>query len=1530
MKRRWCSILAALALVLCLVPITAAATGSGTEGNPWLCGPDGSESVTAVLNGTTLTIRGSGVMMDPYNASDYPWDNAREGITKLVVESGVTTIGSYAFYGFSSLTEVSLPEGLTMICMDAFEAAVSLEKVTIPSSVSQVGDLAFNGCSALSEVTFLRRTPPIIGFNAFSDCTSLQTINVPCGTGEAYKAQQYLPADAIREADHTPNGNGTCTGCGLRILAIIQGNGNTYYTDIRDAFDAANAAADWNPDIILQDNVTLPKGESLTVDAGKSLTLICDAFTLSGSSEQVIDVYGSLNFIGGTLKNIADSGGVVNVHPGGMFTMYSEGTLEPAGSDGFAVTALGNADSDADSKAIVTISGGSVGVGAGGLNVGANASVSLYGGTYGKIVAGGPSDPDTTVSGLFFPGSGYAFFKDSQPVVLEPGQHTLVGPVTVGKCTHIWGNYVQTEDEETHSRTCLACGKTEEGVDCEYGDWTDAGDGANHKGVCVCGREKTEEHSWEYSAEQTGKVSTISRTCGSCGRSETVGTLTISEDFSVPFGQTAGRKVEVTPDPETLELSGITWFKDGFESLGEKGLTYDLSIQNVDMARFKFTASCHGCAIELTADVTVEPAPLPEDKIQVAEGPFTFANKEITPEVAIEGLDEGTDYTVEYKDNFDAGTASIVLTGMGNYTGTVTKTFEIKKAALTFGGALTASDLEYDTPLSEAEITSTVIPQLDGAGVPGTWKIESTDTPDVGQHTCTAVFTPADSTVAASCEPLTHEVTVTVTKAQFEIEPYIQIQAGRTLEYNLAAGLSDFLPEELLSGTEWSVNYQGVTDINSILAETPAVAGGKLTIQIKDTAAAGQSAYVRLKFDSKNWDIDLTYRIIVVDKLVPYVKNFVLEHTYDGQAPDLTEAVSQMTAEYDGEPVPGAFAIKDLESIPVHVQESGPVTVVFTPEDTENYSTMEINALMVRIHPAEITVRVESREVTKNGTMPELKYTVEGLVEGERLKREPTLTCEARDTATAGTYAITAAGAEVPDGGDYVAEIAYVDGTLTVKNPTGGGGGGGTTPVDPDPPGPDEPDPPGPDEPDPPGPDEPDPPGPDEPDPPGPDEPDNPDNPDNPGELETKLEIKEGFTEVPPALRELEHLNTPEKLTQAMRTLLTQTGVPSGNTAVYDVALMVSNDGGKTWVPATAGNFPSGGLTVTLPYPEGTGPAYRFTVVHMFTTTAFGKTPGDTESPAVTNTEQGLRFTVTGLSPISVGWRAKTTGTGGSSGGGGGGSGVSTYRVTVERTAHGKVTSDRSSAGSGSPVTLTVQPDRGYRLESLTVTDSRGNKLQLTDKGGGKYAFTMPGGNVTVKAVFAPLADSGACDGGAACPSRAFTDLKSGAWYHEAVDFVLEQGWMGGYGNGLFGPDNRLSRAQFAQILYNKEGRPAGAGSAPFTDVAPGAWCAPAVAWAAERGIAGGYGGGLFGPDDPITREQLAVMLWRYAGSPAAPGGELSFMDAERIGAHAREAICWAVETGVMNGKAGGVLDPKGLATRAQTAQILRNFLEQG
>ncbi len=276
---------------------------------------------------------------------------------------------------------------------------------------------------------------------------------------------------------------------------------------------------------------------------------------------------------------------------------------------------------------------------------------------------------------------------------------------------------------------------------------------------------------------------------------------------------------------------------------------------------------------------------------------------------------------------------------------------------------------------------------------------------------------------------------------------------------------------------------------------------------------------------------------------------------------------------------------------------------------------------------------------------------------------------------------------------------------------------------------------------------------------------------------------------------------------------------------------------------------------------------------------------------------------------------------------GGGGSSTSTYAITVEESTHGSVTADRTRASAGSTITLTVAPDSGYALDSLTATDSRGKAVELTNLGDGKYRFTMPSAAVTVGATFAEETRK-PCDGGTDCPSRPFSDLDTSQWYHEAVDYVLSNGWMNGYGNRQFGPEDPLSRAQFAQILHNKAGRPVVNYLLWYEDVAADAWYTEAIRWATSQRIVDGYGDGRFGPDDSITREQLAAMLWRYAGRPAT-SGSLSFADADQASDWALEALAWATQVGVLNGKSGGILDPGGTATRAETAQMLRNFMSQ-
>lgn len=242
-----------------------------------------------------------------------------------------------------------------------------------------------------------------------------------------------------------------------------------------------------------------------------------------------------------------------------------------------------------------------------------------------------------------------------------------------------------------------------------------------------------------------------------------------------------------------------------------------------------------------------------------------------------------------------------------------------------------------------------------------------------------------------------------------------------------------------------------------------------------------------------------------------------------------------------------------------------------------------------------------------------------------------------------------------------------------------------------------------------------------------------------------------------------------------------------------------------------------------------------------------------------------------------------------------------TYPIEVVSTEHGSVSASVNWAEAGSKVTLTVTPDDGWKLDSLSATDAKGGKLSLTDLGGGKYAFTMPSAKVTVKAVFT----SGA--------ALVFSDVPAGSWYYDAVAYVSENGLMNGVDAGTFDPNGTLTRAMVWTILARLEG----------VDTKGGAsWYAKAQAWAMESGVSDG--------DDPmgtITREQLVTMLWRYSG---APGVEflLTAPDAGKISSWAMDAMRWAVSEGIIEGDETGAVNPTGSATRAEAAAIFMRFAE--
>ena len=263
------------------------------------------------------------------------------------------------------------------------------------------------------------------------------------------------------------------------------------------------------------------------------------------------------------------------------------------------------------------------------------------------------------------------------------------------------------------------------------------------------------------------------------------------------------------------------------------------------------------------------------------------------------------------------------------------------------------------------------------------------------------------------------------------------------------------------------------------------------------------------------------------------------------------------------------------------------------------------------------------------------------------------------------------------------------------------------------------------------------------------------------------------------------------------------------------------------------------------------------------------------------------------------------------------------HAVKVEQAEGGKVSVTPARADEGDEVTITATPDKGQEVRSVTVTTKDGKKVKVAkgDKAN-TWTFDMPDAEVTVKVTFG-------CDGGELCPTRKFDDVDAGAWYHDAVDWAVEEGLLSGYEDGKLGPDGTLSRAQLATVLWRQAGEPEAEGGLSFADCDPEAFYAEAVAWADEAGIIAGYGDGTnFGPEDPVTREQLATILWRQAGEPEGKGDLAKYPDGDEATDYAVPALEWAVDTGVLSGFGDGTLAPGGVLSRAMLAAMLQRMAE--
>ena len=297
--------------------------------------------------------------------------------------------------------------------------------------------------------------------------------------------------------------------------------------------------------------------------------------------------------------------------------------------------------------------------------------------------------------------------------------------------------------------------------------------------------------------------------------------------------------------------------------------------------------------------------------------------------------------------------------------------------------------------------------------------------------------------------------------------------------------------------------------------------------------------------------------------------------------------------------------------------------------------------------------------------------------------------------------------------------------------------------------------------------------------------------------------------------------------------------------------------------------------------------------------------------------QAGEEVTVKDNVTFTAVWEANSTG---------GGTVVKRYDVTLADTDNGTITATHKRASKNSTVTITATPADGYVVDAVTVTEKDGDKVEVTKKDDNKYTFKMPASDVTVKATFKVAPTEPEQPSG-----LPFTDVAKDAWYFPAVEYVFNNGLMNGTTATTFAPNVNLNRAMMAAVLYNMEGGPACDKSGLFSDVADGKWYTDAVNWAASNNIVSGMPDGTYAPNQALTREQMASVLYRYAeykGIDVSSRADLGkFTDGTTVSPWAQDVVQWAVAEKLING-VGTELQPKGTASRAQVATVLMNYCE--
>ncbi|MFD0677006.1 MULTISPECIES: S-layer homology domain-containing protein [unclassified Paenibacillus] len=375
---------------------------------------------------------------------------------------------------------------------------------------------------------------------------------------------------------------------------------------------------------------------------------------------------------------------------------------------------------------------------------------------------------------------------------------------------------------------------------------------------------------------------------------------------------------------------------------------------------------------------------------------------------------------------------------------------------------------------------------------------------------------------------------------------------------------------------------------------------------------------------------------------------------------------------------------------------------------------------------------------------------------------------------------------------------------------------------------------------------------------------------------------------------------------------ITTSNLPSGAIgAAYSQKLVATGDTPITW------SIASGSLPVGLSLEASTG-NISGTPIAAGTASFTVKATNDVGSTSI-----NLSISISGSSRSS-------------SGGGGGGSSASTSYSVSEGTkaTNGSVSYDIAKATAGSKVTITVTPNEGYKLDTIKVFDQNGKEVNITKNADGTYSFIMPEGGAKVEPAFnkKEQAKGGDKEVPGTSDSKKFTDVRENDWFYNGIKFMSEKGLMVGTSENSFSPTQNITRAMLVTILYRLEGNPSALESS-FTDVKTDTWYSGAVAWASSNTVISGYGNGLFGPNDDISREQLCTILYNYAKHK---GYDISstknvdaFTDGNKLSSWAKGPMEWAIGSGLIGGYENNILAPTDTATRAQSSTIIQRFIEK-